>query len=85
MVDNHFSGSDASSDLSSIKEAYEALSGYDPYMTLFNLKDNMLIYPIQRVARLNELSTVELIKEYGNVLSRIGQPFDFTKSECAKG
>ena len=85
LVDNHFSGSDGSTSLESIKQAYDYMSECDTYLKSFDIKDNWLTYPIQRVARLNELSTVELLKEYGNVLSRIGQPFDFTKSDCATG
>ena len=81
LVDNHFSGSDVSTALEAIKQAYDYMSECDTHMRSFDVKDNLLTYPIQRVARLNELSTVELLKEYGNVLSRIGQPFDFTKSE----
>ena len=83
LVDNHFSGSDGSTSLESIKQAYDYMSECDTYLRSFDVKDNLLTYPIQRIARLNELSTVELLKEYGNVLSRIGQPFDFTKSDCA--
>ena len=85
LVDNHFSGSDDSTSLESIKQAYDYMSECDTYLRSFDVKDNLLTYPIQRIARLNELSTVELLKEYGNVLSRIGQPFDFTKSDCATG
>ena len=84
LVDNHFVGLDGSTDLASIKEAYNYVSECDSYMKSFCIKDNLLAYPIQRIARLNELSTVELLNEYGNVLSRIGQPFDFTKSDCVE-
>lgn len=40
-----------------------------------------MIYPIQRIARLNEQHTVALLNEYGHILSRIGYPFDFMKEK----
>lgn len=35
-------------------------------------------FPVRRIARLNELTTIDIVKEYGIALSRIGHPFDFS-------
>lgn len=83
LLDNHFNYSNDTTDLAEIKEAYDSLLQYDNSLKLFDIKDGLMTYSVRRIARLNELSTVELLKEYGNVLSRVGQPFDFMKSDCA--
>ena len=62
-----------------VKKAYTYLFGTDSAIINYEIDSNKLIYPIQRISRLNELTTIDLLKEYGNVLSRIGQPFDFMK------
>ena len=41
--------------------------------------DTAISFPVRRICRLNELTTIDIIKEYGIMLSRIGQPFDFYK------
>lgn len=33
------------------------------------------------ITRLNELNTIDLLKEYGNMSSRVGHPFDFMKKD----
>lgn len=84
MLDNYFDNSDDSIKLEEVKESYAFLSKCHNDLKLFVIKDGLMSYPVKRIARLNELSTVELLKEYGNVLSRVGQPFDFMKSDCAQ-
>ena len=39
--------------------------------------DNVISFPVKRICRLNELTTIDIINEYGVMLSRIGQPFNF--------
>lgn len=70
------------SDHSSIplEEAYKAhdkLEGTDPNLKRYDTFGNIISFPVKRICRLNELTTIDIIKEYGVVLSRIGQPFDF--------
>jgi len=59
------------------QSAYEALTNETPFMKKYKISDGRFSYSAQRVCRLDELTTVDIIKEYGTVLSRIGHPFDF--------
>lgn len=65
------------------KSAYEHLERLDPNMKNFNSDGTMLSFHVQRIARLNELTTIDIVKEYGIALSRIGHPFDFSGSKSA--
>lgn len=40
--------------------------------------DQIPVTTVRRIARLNELTTIDIVKEYGIALSRIGHPFDFS-------
>ena len=62
-----------------VKVAYEYLESLNPNIKRFNIIDGVMSFPVQRIARLNELTTIEIVKKYGIILSRIGQPFDFTE------
>ena len=59
-------------------KAYNALEGIDADLKKYDIIDTIISFPVKRICRLNELTTIDIIKEYGVVLSRIGQPFDFT-------
>src|SRR5699024_5780121 len=60
-------------------KAYNVLEGIDADLKKYdNIIDTIISFPVKRICRLNELTTIDIIKEYGVVLSRIGQPFDFT-------
>lgn len=61
------------------KIAYETLLGEDSFLKNYTISNNKLSYPLQRICRLNELTTIDIVKDYGIVLSRIGHPFDFLK------
>ncbi|SHH68854.1 hypothetical protein [Desulfosporosinus lacus] len=61
------------------KAAYETLLNEDSFLKNQTVSDNKLCFPVQRICRLNELTTIDIVKEYGIVLSRIGHPFDFLK------
>ena len=64
--------------------AYEHLESLDPNMKKYDNVEDTISFPVRRITRLNELTTIDIVKEYGITLSRIGQPFDFTedKSQC---
>jgi hypothetical protein len=64
----------------SVEDAYKAhtvLEGIDPNLKKYDSIDTIVSFPVKRMCRLNELTTIDIIKEYGTMLSRIGQPFDF--------
>lgn len=60
------------------KAAYEYLESLDPNMKKFDTAEVAISFPVRRIARLNELTTIDIVKEYGIALSRIGHPFDFS-------
>ena len=64
--------------------AYEHLESLDPNMKKYDNVEDTISFPVRRITRLNELTTIDIVKEYGIILSRIGKPFDFTegKSQC---
>ena len=51
----------------------------DAHIKEYHMEGSVLSYQICRIARLNEMYTIGLLKEYGNVLSRVGHPFDYMK------
>lgn len=61
------------------RAAYTTLLGEDCFLKNYTISNNKICYPVQRICRLDELTTVDIVKEYGIVLSRIGHPFDFLK------
>lgn len=60
------------------KAAYEYLERLDPHLKRFDTAGVAISFPVRRIARLNELTTIDIVKEYGIALSRIGHPFDFS-------
>ena len=60
------------------KAAYTYLESLDPNLKSFETIGIAISFPIHRIARLNELTTIDIVKEYGIALSRIGHPFDFS-------
>lgn len=60
------------------KAAYEYLESLDPNLKKFDTAGVVISFPVRRIARLNELTTIDIVKEYGIALSRIGHPFDFS-------
>lgn len=61
------------------RSAYTILLGEDSFLKNYTISNNKLCYSVQRICRLDELTTVDIVKDYGIVLSRIGHPFDFLK------
>ena len=60
------------------KKAYDFLESLDPDMKRFESIEFAIAFPVRRISRLNELTTIDIVKEYGIALSRIGHPFDFS-------
>lgn len=60
------------------KVAYEYLERLDPNIKKFDTVEIAITFPVRRIARLSELTTIDIVKEYGIALSRIGHPFDFS-------
>lgn len=58
-------------------KAHIALDDVDPNLKKYNFVDSCISFPVKRICRLSELTTIDIIKRYGAMLSRIGQPFDF--------
>lgn len=81
VVDEFLDHHKETDDISEIKEAYVHLLSCDGILNKFETNDNCVFFPVQRIARLNELNTISLLKEYGNALSRVGQPFDFINED----
>lgn len=65
----------------SAHDANTALEGVDPNLKRFESIDMLMSFPVKRLCRLSELTTIDIIKEYGVMLSRIGQPFDFINDD----
>ena len=76
-MDDFLSGKEGSS-AEHAKRTYAELENVDPCMKKYDTVDFAVSFPVQRIARLNELITIDIVKEYGTALTRIGHPFDFT-------
>lgn len=73
-----FLNEDAGISTRDAKDAYEFLESLDPNLKKFDSDGIAISFPVSRIARLSELITIDIVKEYGIVLSRIGHPFDFS-------
>lgn len=60
-----------------VQKAITEMKSTDPALMEYESVGTGLSYRVKRVCRLNELTTIDIIKEYGIMLSRIGHPFDF--------
>ena len=58
-------------------KAHVILDDIDPNLKKYESVDDLITFSVKRICRLTELTTIDIIKDYGNMLSRIGQPFDF--------
>ena len=68
----------SSIDIEKAHTAHLELDKIDSNLKTYTFDGNTLSFPIKRVCRLNELTTIDIIKEFGVMLSRIGHPFDFS-------
>ena len=76
-LDSFWSGEPGIS-IEEAKAAYEYLESLDSHMKQYDTVGIAISFPVRRIARLNELTTIDIVKEYGIALSRIGHPFDFS-------
>ena len=67
-LDLFFSGKGNVS-LEEARIAYNYLEILDPNLKSFETIDVAVSFPVQRIARLNELTTIDIVKEYGIVMS----------------
>lgn len=81
LLDKFLDNLDAGGEIDKIKEAYKYMLNTDSFIKDFKIEGTSMLYPIQRISRLNELNTVALLNEYGYVLSRVGHPFDFMQEK----
>ena len=81
IIDNFLSGNKSKKNTEEIKNAFSYLWNCDSAIKKFEFNGSSLSFPVQRTARLNELNTIDLLKEYGNMSSRVGHPFDFMKKD----
>lgn len=81
IIDKFLSNYKVEKNTEEIKKALSYLSNCNSAIKNFELNGSSLSFPVQRIARLNELNTIDLLKEYGNMSSRVGHPFDFIKKE----
>ena len=73
-----FLNEDAGTSARDAKDAYDFLESLDPNIKKYFSIGFAISFPVSRIARLSELITIDIVKEYGIVLSRIGHPFDFS-------
>lgn len=61
--------------------AYQKCKNVKPQLLQYEYdrKSGMISYDVQRICRLDELLTVDIVNEFGINLSRIGHAFDFTE------
>ena len=78
IVLQHFLKDASSVSQEDAHNAYNVLECVGPDLKKYETIDTTISFPVKRICRLNELTTIDIMKEYGAVLSRIGQPFDFT-------
>lgn len=81
IIDDFLSGYKSEKNTEEIKSAFSYLLNCDSAIKNFEFNGSSLSFPVQRIARLNELNTIDLLKEYGNMSSRVGHPFDFMKKD----
>ncbi len=60
------------------KAVCETLANVDPCLKNFDIIDGTITYQIKRICRLNEMVAIDIVRQYGVTLSRIGHPFDFS-------
>lgn len=81
IIDDFLSDNKGEKNTEEIKSAFSYLLNCNSAIKNFEFNGSSLSFPVQRIARLNELNTIDLLKEYGNMSSRVGHPFDFMKKD----
>lgn len=67
-----------------VKNAYENLSLIETALKKYRINDEMMIYDVRRISRLNELETISMLNGYSVALSRVGKPFDIMEDDSTK-
>lgn len=62
-----------------VRQAYEDNRMINPELLKYKVMDGMFSYDVQRVCRLDELVSIDIVNMLGINLSRIGHSFDFTE------
>lgn len=65
-----------SSNFDEANKSYKYILNVDNEIKRYTIEDDILIYDVQRVSRLNELHTISMLNGYSGTLSRVGMPFD---------
>ena len=78
LLDKFFSNNEQM-DFERVKEAYEQNRMTKPELLKYNVESGLLRYNVQRICRLNELISIDIVNMFGINLSRIGHAFDFTQ------
>ena len=71
-------------ELEEVRGAFNNLSLMEKAFKKYEINNNMMVYDVQRIYRLNELDTISMLNGYGVALSRVGKPFDFMGSSSPK-
>lgn len=66
-------------DICKAKKAYEENKMAKSELLKYKIKGEMLCYDVQRICRLNELISIDIVNKFGINVSRIGHSFDFTE------
>lgn len=77
IVQNHINNSE--NDIEKVRLAYEMLIQIDAFLKDYTVRNEIMLYDVRRVSRLNELYTISMLNNYVSTLSRVGEPSDFTK------
>lgn len=67
-----------------MRNAYENLSLIETALKNYRTDDEMMIYDVRRISRLNELETISMLNGYSVALSRVGKPFDYMEDDSTK-
>lgn len=62
-----------------VKTAYETIKDTDPELLKYHVESGFLKYDVQRICRLDELISIDIVNMFGINLSRIGHAFDFSE------
>jgi len=66
-------------DLKQAQLAYEEIRMVNPELLKYSVEADALEYDVQRICRLSELVTIDIVNMFSIKLSRIGHSFDFTQ------
>lgn len=67
-----------------VRNAYENLNSIETALKKYRINDDIIVYDVRRISRLNELDTISMLNGYSVALSRVGKPFDFMEDDSPK-